>query len=320
MSPEKKYLARTFFRLKIHESNGAAFERLFAQIMQYSRSAFVKIKPYGDQGDRGNDGYEKTEGRYFQMFAPEDPTTSKQKAIEKAEGDFEDKLLPYWGSFCEIKEYYFVFNDKYLGTNFPIEQTLAALKLKHKLTVADTYLAKHLEQEFIELQEDQILTVIGGLPDPDSLEGLDYSVLSEVIKYIQDTPPDVVKEGTLVVPDIDDKIQFNGLKQSGYWLKAKQQETWQIDEYFARNSEFAKDTLRNYLAGYYADSLKKFPENKNQINDDLGDLRFAAIVKKIAPDCGIPKNDRLRRDIAFIIMAKYFETCDIFKEPKNVIA
>lgn len=58
MSPDRKYLARILFKLKIHEANAYAYayEHLFGQVMEYSRPGYVKIMPYGNQGDRGNDG------------------------------------------------------------------------------------------------------------------------------------------------------------------------------------------------------------------------------------------------------------------------
>jgi hypothetical protein len=222
--------------------------------------------------------------------------------------------------FCPVKEYIFVFNDKYLGTNFPLEKTLAEIKSKHSLDVAGVFLAKHLEQEFVTLQESQILMVISGLPDPDSLENLDYSVVGEVLRHIQDLPPSYVENGKLVVPNVDDKISFNGLNVFGPFMQIKQRETWQIDEYFLRNSDFAKATLRDYLAAYYADSIKNFPSGGDIPEKELGDLRFASILERIAPETGMASHDRLRRDVALVIMAKYFETCDIFEEPVYAVA
>jgi hypothetical protein len=304
------------FKLQVHESNGFTYEHLFGRVMRYSRAGFLKIKPYGDQGDRGNDGYEKDSGRYFQVFAPEDANKSKMDAIKKAASDFEDKLIPYWGKFCEVKEYFFVFNDKYHGTNYPIENTLAELQKKHTLAAASVYLASHLEDEFLALDEDKIMGIVGGLPDENSTTGLDYSVVAEVMRHIQNNPSPNSNDGKLVVPDIDEKISFNGLKTSGHWLKTKQAETWQIDDYFSRNSTFAKQDLRNHLSQLYADSLLDHPETEGQKIDDLGDIRFAAILQKIAPITDVPAHDRLRRDVGLVIMAKYFETCDIFEEPK----
>jgi len=166
MTNEHKHLARTLFQLQVHRSDGFAFEHLFGRVMEYSRPGFLKIKPYGNQGDRGNDGYEKALGRYFQVFAPENPSTSKSAAVIKAGEDFKDKLLPYWGKFCVPREYFFVFNDKYRGTIFDIEQTLAEIKAAHSLDACEAFLSKHLEQEFICLPEDQICMIVGGYARP----------------------------------------------------------------------------------------------------------------------------------------------------------
>jgi hypothetical protein len=317
MTPQDKLLARVFFKLKIIQADGAAYETLFGHVMDYSRPAFTKIRPYGNQGDRGNDGYENEHGRYFQVFAPEKPKASIKAAIEKAHTDFRDKLIPHWGSFCEVKEYYFVFNDKYQGCTFDIEKKLAEIKQSHKLTEACVYLAKHLEDECLNLKEDQILLIVGGIPKLESSTKLEYSILKEVIDHIQNTPPELLNKSNLTVPDIDEKIKFNQLNLFERHLKAKQLETWQVDDYFSNNSDYAKQELREHLAGYYAESLIKFPDAMMDKSDtSIGDLRFAFILDKISPATKNTPHDRLRRDAALIIMAKYFETCDIFEEPK----
>ncbi len=317
MTPQQKYFARIAFKLKVHEANGFGFEQLFAHVMQYSQHSFVKIKPYGNQGDRGNDGYVKQLGRYYQMFAPEEAANKSQAAIAKAEQDFSTKLLPHWGTFCEVKEYVFVFNDKYHGSTYPLEASLAAIKSTHHLQDARVFLAKDLEDAFMALTEDQIMMIVGGIPSMDTIGGLDFSVLAEVIQHILAIPIDNPRLGKLVVPDIDEKIQFNGLQEFGLWLKAKQNETYQIDDYLVRNSDFAKAALRDHLASCYADSLLRFPLQMGGEEDQFGDLRFAAIVATIAPTTNIPVHDRALRDVALIIMAKYFETCDIFEEPSH---
>lgn len=317
MTPQEKQVARIMFKLKVTQSEGFAYENLFGQIMDYSRPGFTKIRPYGNQGDRGNDGYEKEHGRYFQVFAPQSPSKSLKQAIEKAQEDFQEKLIPHWGTFCAVKEYYFVFNDKYSGSTFDIESILEAIKVDYNLTTARVYLAKHLEDECFNLSEDQVLIIIGGIPHLDTTTQIDYSILKEVIEYIQNTPPDLMKTSTLAVPDIDEKIRFNLLNIFEKYLKAKQLETWQVDDYLSKNSEYIKQELREHIAGYYAESLEKFPEDYESSDGTmLGDLRFAYILEKISPQTNNPPIDRIRRDAALIIMAKYFETCDIFEEPR----
>jgi hypothetical protein len=308
------------FQLKVHRSDGFAFEHLFGDVFSYSRPDFKKIEPYGNQGDRGNDGYEPGAGRYFQVYAPKNPASSKSDAIKKVEEDFEDKLIPHWSAVCVPKEYIFVYNDKYRGSIVDIEKTLSAIKIKHSLNVCDVYLSKNLEQEFIGLPEDQIAMIIGGLPNFDSVVTLDYTVLGDVIRHIQGSPPQGLSFGKFVAPDFEDKIKFNGLVENGAWLRAKQLEAWQVDDFLANNSSFAKQSLRDSLAGYYVDSIKAYPDDFVSNGVTLGDLRFGFVFDKIAVRSGIPQVDRLRSDAALVLMAKYFETCDIFEEPTNVAA
>ena len=314
MTSDQKALARIFFMLKVHQSNVFSFEHLFGQVMDY-RPTFLKIKPYGHQGDRGNDGYEKDYGRYYQVYAPENPTNSYKDAIYKVNTDFKDKLLPYWSNICEIKEYFFVFNDKYSGSNIVLENTLSAIKNNHSLHQANVFIAKYLEQEFMMLDDDKIIVILNGLPNIDAAESLYYSVLSEVIKHVQSIPLTLNTKGALVAPDLDNKILFNGLNIVSSWLKAKQLETWQLDEYFQNNSDFAKDTLRNHLAEIYQESCTVHPELAGQNNVDLGDLRFVYILNKIAPPTPDRTHHKCRQEAALVIMARYFETCDIFEEP-----
>ena len=71
MNNQEKALARNQFKLKIHEANGQAFEDIFTVIMNYAEPDFQSIKPWGNIGDRKNDGYIKSKGIFFQVFSPE---------------------------------------------------------------------------------------------------------------------------------------------------------------------------------------------------------------------------------------------------------
>ena len=57
MNSQEKALARNNFKLKIHEANGQVFEDIFTAIMNYIDTDFQSIKPWGNIGDRKNDGY-----------------------------------------------------------------------------------------------------------------------------------------------------------------------------------------------------------------------------------------------------------------------
>ncbi|WP_447890092.1 ABC-three component system protein [Pseudomonas hormoni] len=315
MTPQHKLLARTMFQLKVHQANGFEFERVFGQVLEYGRPGFQKVRPYGNTGDRGADAYERDLGRYYQVFAPMDVKRSLAAAIKKVEVDFTTKLLPYWGGFCAPKEYFFVLNDKYSGTVFEVDRVLASLKTTHSLNESKVFLNKDLEDVFINLTEDQMGMIIGGVPSIDSSAFLDYSILGEVIRHVLSVPSSDARKSKLISPDFDEKIQFNQLHDNGDWLKAKQREVWQIDEYLSRNGGFTKQQLRESLSGFYEESIEAITFSDSDIS--VGDLRFGYILDKIAPMVGDVNTDRLRKDAGMVLMSKYFETCDIFEEPIN---
>ncbi|HZK26798.1 MAG TPA: hypothetical protein VFD00_04570, partial [Thermoclostridium sp.] len=57
MDVYEKALARCIFQNKIYRSDGQSFQDLFVSIMNYAEESFQLIKPWGNIGDRKNDGY-----------------------------------------------------------------------------------------------------------------------------------------------------------------------------------------------------------------------------------------------------------------------
>lgn len=62
MNAQERSIGRVLFKNKIYEANGQAFEDIFTQTMYYAYEEFQAIKPWGNIGDRKNDGYIKSEG------------------------------------------------------------------------------------------------------------------------------------------------------------------------------------------------------------------------------------------------------------------
>jgi hypothetical protein len=155
--------SRNMFRLKVHESDGQTFEDLFVKIMGQANPKFRPVKAHGNIGDRKNDGFDKSTGTYYQVYAPEDIRKTQGDALKKLKADFKG-LKAFWHGIYPVKRYFFVINDKYAGVSPAIGKELAKVQKKHKIEECDALLAKHLEHALFQLADDVIISIIGHVP------------------------------------------------------------------------------------------------------------------------------------------------------------
>ena len=297
MNVQERTIARYLFQNKIFKADGQIFEKIFSAIMYYAEADFQQIKPWGNIGDRKNDGYIKTKGIFYQVYAPEDIRKSDTNVVSKLQKDF-DGLKKQWSP---VNEFYFVVNDKYKGVNADSEKIIQEMKISHNLNDAGFLTAKDLENILFELVDDQIYSITGFIPDPANIKQLDFSILNEVIGYIMQLPLNNDDKSKIVVPDWNEKIKLNVLSESvSQVLINGGFQSHSLKEYLKNNSEFLADSLRDKMNEIYSQ------EKENKSGDDL----FWAIVNSASP-----KAERMYQTSVIVIMSKYFETCDIFEEP-----
>ena len=299
MNSQEKAIARQLFQNRIFRADGQVFEDIFTAIMNYAEADFRSIKSWGNIGDRKNDGYIKTKGVFYQVYAPEDIRKSYTDAVNKLKTDF-DGLKSHWNP---INEFYFVINDKYKGVNADCEQTIQEIKEKYQLNGAGFLTAKDLENILFKIDDDQIFLITGNIPDPAAIKQLDYSILNEVIGHIMQLPLNIRENAKIDLPDWDEKIKFNNLSEPvANLLNNGYSQLFSLIEYLSNNSDFLADSLRDKMNEIY------FQEKNKNNGDDL----FWAIV-----NCASPKAKQMYQTSVIVIMSKYFETCDIFEEPQG---
>ena len=182
MDENEKLYARKEFSLKVLQLKGKAYEDFFVNTMKYHCNEFESVRPWGILGDRKNDGFIKSKGIYYQVYAPENPAIKISDAIDKLKEDFKG-LLDFWQSKYPIKEFYFVFNDH--STNPRLETELSSLSSQYPSIKFDVLLQHQLEIIFMNLTKSQIQMLIGGIPSPDELlKDIDYSLLPKIVKHI----------------------------------------------------------------------------------------------------------------------------------------
>ncbi|MCY4260901.1 MAG: hypothetical protein OXC91_11625 [Rhodobacteraceae bacterium] len=158
-----------------------------------------------------------------------------------------------------------------------------------------------LEDLVFSLNDDQILTITGLFPNPEEMQ-LDYPVLHKVMAHLMKIDISDVQDGDIKYPDWGEKIKFNGLSRTmKIYLEQGFLHVHELDKYLDNNSNFFAEDVKDRVRKIYIDKAKEFS------GDDL----FMKILNTISH-----KPEPLFQLTAIIIMAKYFEICDIFEEPK----
>jgi hypothetical protein len=94
MNLEQAYYEQIFENTFLR-SKGDAFQTFSEKLMAMAyRANFMACRPWGNFGDRKNDGFLKSEKRLFQVYAPNEMDAAK--VTSKIKGDFEG-AKGYWG-------------------------------------------------------------------------------------------------------------------------------------------------------------------------------------------------------------------------------
>ncbi len=304
----EQYVATLVFKNRIYQFEGQQFEDFFVEIMQKADSRFQPVKAYGNIGDRKNDGFIKEDGVYYQIFAPEEITKEKTiyEAVKKLEEDF-SKLFTYWNALLPIKEYYFVINDKYRGIPEPILSKVFELEKQEKYRGIKIriFSATQLQNKFNQLDDDKKREIVGYIPN-EILPLQEYDALHDTVTYLMNIELPLDCANNLVVPDFDNKIEFNHLSEvvRGELVKGSYQEGV-LKKYFNENPG-VKEILQERFHALYVQAKKEILET----DDNYADCRFYYILENACSKKTIP----IKTSVV-ILMAYYFSSCDIFEEP-----
>jgi hypothetical protein len=300
---------------------GMGFQNEFSRIMSLADPDFSPVKPQGCEGDWKNDGHIPSCGRYYQVYSPELYTESE--AIKKLKEDF-DGLARKWSGTqvypIGIQEFYFVINDGYRITPGAYPTTYAALaelKTVHSLQVCKPFLTKDLENVLFDLDDDKILSVVGFIPNPAQIKVLKINLVSEVVDHIINNPIIRSLDQSLTDPDFEKKIVFNRLSLTANWLRDADYRRATVEQFFEMNGSFCRQAVRDKLKAIYeVGKAMTFPDISNQ--SSVQDQLLAYILTQVTPkpfDVTDRRVEKELHDAALVVMAYFFEACDIFEEP-----
>ena len=312
-----KFLYGKFFENKLLKSTGDAFQQLVYQLLSELYPSFEKIETQGAIGDRKNDGYLRGQGIFYQVYGPKDlntNATSQSTAITKMPGDF--YLLKkhvdsgYWE---EIKEYIFVF--KSFRGSFPdvIEEMKKMGQDNPSVTFSICDIGDLL-RKFSELSIEKMAIVADTfIPEPD-FEMVSFEVMGDIIQHLVSVGSSQNIDYTKEPPNFEDKIIFNNIANfHAQNLRVASYKIDQLDDYL---SSYSDKNIADLLCSIF----KKLYSDAQLLHPDDSIMQFQYILSS----CHKPNTPNVHLQTietnSYIMMAKYFETCDIFEEPpKNKV-
>lgn len=293
------------FRIAFLEARGDAFQRLFERLMSlaYPRD-FLACRPWGNIGDRKNDGYLPSQRTLFQSYAPNDMTAGD--AVKKITEDFEG-AKKYWERYFDTWAFVHNAHDGRLGPH--IIECLEDLRAQTKKIKVIPFGYPELLIEFRRLTIPDLESWFGPSITRTVNLNLGYQDLKAVLTHITQTSPPTMTQISEVSPG---KIEANLLSDAvANFLKIGMQKAALVTGFFERWPD------PNYGERVAASFHEKYIELRKVRPVLHPDEIFGNIESWAA---GTADHTPQHKAAVLAVMAYLFDRCEIFEDAKTVTA
>jgi hypothetical protein len=120
------------FEIRRLKRSSEDFQQLFEDIMVRARPGFIRVRPYGNIGDRKCDGLFRDDSIFFQVYSPDE---LEQAKVQKKIDEDLDGAVAHWGD--ALKTWLFVYNVRrgvppdILGTLQKKQKQYPNIKIDH---------------------------------------------------------------------------------------------------------------------------------------------------------------------------------------------
>lgn len=280
-------------------AKGDAFQDFFEKLMALAyKGDFMACRPWGNRGDRKNDGFLKSERRLFQVYAPNEMTETQ--AVTKIKADFEG-ARQYWGSHFD--KWVFAHNAVD-GLPPHVQKVLLDFEQVNAGITLEPWCLEEFRIVFRHLSSDDLEVWFGAAPTAETKAKLGFGDLQVVFEHLAGQSV-VLGQPVRDVPR--GKIEANALSDSvATLLKEGMVKAPLVSQFF---EEWYDTTLGERIA-------KSFRSKYESLREDLTPNLIFAELRTWAggTDRGTPEHELA----VLTVMAYYFERCDIFEEPRGV--
>lgn len=292
------------FRIAFLESKGDEFQRLFERLMsKVHPNDFTACRPWGNVGDRKNDGYLPSARILYQSYAPNELTATE--AIKKINEDF-DGAKEHWEDYFD--EWTFVHNapDGRLGPH--IIEALAKLRKDNPLIRIGHCGYEEMLAKFRQLSLQDLESWFGLSLTMEANVNLGFGDLYAVLNHINITPVPTASE----VKDVSrGKIEANLLSQAvADFLKIGMQKSPLVAQFFNnwKNPTYGEQIAQAFKGEYVA------------LRDQVPPLHPDETFGRLEAWAGGTANTTPAHKAAVLaVMAYLFDKCEIFEDAQGVV-
>jgi hypothetical protein len=280
-------------------AKGNAFQDFFERLMGYAYKAdFMPCRPWGNRGDRKNDGFLKSERRLFQVYAPNE--MGETKAIWKIRDDFKG-ATQHWGEHFD--KWVFAHNAVD-GIPPHVQKVLLDFERENPSITVEPWGMEEFRLVFRKLSLDDMQSWFGlAAPSDETKMKLGFSDLQVVLETIANRAVPTSQE----VKDVPmGKIEANALSDSiATLLKAGMSKAPLVESFFRQwHDEMFGERISDAFKAKYSELRNVFRPND--------------IFAEICAWAGGDGRRSPEQELAVLtIIAYYFERCDIFEEPQK---
>lgn len=287
------------FEILFLKSKGNTFQEFFEKLMGLAyKTDFMACRPWGNRGDRKNDGFLKSEQRLFQVYAPNE--MKETQAIKKITEDF-DGAKEYWGT--HFNKWAFVHNaDDGLPPH--VQKVLLDFQQANQGINIESWGLEELRTVFRKVQLEDKQTWLGFTPTVETKIKLGFGDLQPVLESLA-TRSVSVNFPVKNVPR--GKIEANTLSESvTILIKEGMGKADLVRQFF---DKWHDPELGEKIATSFREQYKLLRDQKRTPN---------AIFSELQAWVGGEQRGTPEHELAVLtVLAYYFERCDIFEEPKG---
>jgi hypothetical protein len=216
LTATQEYYWRIALELKMRKAQGDAFQDFFCTVMEAVHSSdFVRVRPFGQLGDKGCDGYLISDGSVYQCYGALDGGSGRTVSylIAKMRDDF-CKALRHIPEI--MKEWHMVHN--FVG-GLPVEavQELERLRSQAGNRVLGFKGIAFFESQIFSLDPMKIEVLLGPVATANDFQNLQAAELRDLIAAFASAASSAPLEAKTIRPVPLDKLDFNNL--SNHWRR-----------------------------------------------------------------------------------------------------